>query len=144
MLAALFVCTLFVTPTDYGGQHTFFFFLLCNLQGLFGCLPWGMILVFLNDFLAQNKGLSVQQSTFVLLVLGVGGGIGVVGGGWLGQWLYNRWKWSMSLFIGSATVVGTLPLAYLVNADVAAHPPLTLFMALMAGLLSGTVGPNMR
>ncbi|KAI3438564.1 hypothetical protein D9Q98_000991 [Chlorella vulgaris] len=117
---------------------------LVIMQGLFGCLPWGMILVFLNDFLAQNKGLSVQQSTFVLLVLGVGGGIGVVGGGWLGQWLYNRWKWSMSLFIGSATVVGTLPLAYLVNADVAAHPPLTLFMALMAGLLSGTVGPNMR
>lgn len=70
------------------------------LQGLFGCLPWGMILVFLNDFMSQDKGLTVQQATLVLLVLGIGGGVGVVGGGCLGQWLYNRQKWSMPAFIG--------------------------------------------
>ncbi len=38
----------------------------------------------------------------VLLVLGIGGAIGVVGGGWLGQVLYNRRKWSMSVFIGAS------------------------------------------
>jgi hypothetical protein len=37
---------------------------LC-VQGLFGCLPWGMILTYLNDFLSQNKGLSVQAATMV-------------------------------------------------------------------------------
>ncbi len=30
-----------------------------SLQGLPGCLPWGMILTFLNDFFSQDKGLSV-------------------------------------------------------------------------------------
>lgn len=34
-------------------------------QGLFGCLPWGMLLTFLNDFLSQDKGLKVQTATAV-------------------------------------------------------------------------------
>lgn len=69
-------------------------------QGLFGCLPWGFIIVFFSDHLSKDRGLSVQQATLVLLVLGIGGGIGVVVGGWLGQALYNKRKWSMGCFIG--------------------------------------------
>jgi len=34
-------------------------------QGLPGCLPWGMLLVFFNDFLAQQKGFSVPAATLV-------------------------------------------------------------------------------
>lgn len=107
-------------------------------QGVFGCLPWGMILTFLNDYLSQNKGLSVQMATSVsgslaaagappslagrrcrpgrvrppillqvLLALGLGGAVGVIGGGVLGQWLYNRHsKWSMPLFIGALAGAG--------------------------------------
>ena len=145
----------------------------------------------------------------MLLFLGVGGAVGVVGGGIVGQWLYNRRKWSMSVFIGApctyedrrlarrrsphalhraalpigppspllcrcrmcgsasalplshaprhlgctallgtpaggCTVAGTLPMFFLVNADVASMVPLTIVCALLAGGLSGTVGPNMR
>lgn len=152
----------------------------------------------------------------VLLFLGVGGAVGVVGGGIVGQWLYNRHKWAMSLFIGAprcrlpawppdrpgaplaglhllsahegrglgaapaappacpmlccasqvpnlalrplhnagptplfapaggCTVAGTLPMFFLVNADVASMVPLTILCSLLAGGLSGTVGPNMR
>lgn len=35
------------------------------MQGLFGCLPWGMLLTFLNDYLSQNKGLTVPTATAV-------------------------------------------------------------------------------
>ena len=35
------------------------------LQGLPGCLPWGMFLTFFNDFLSQQKGLSVPVATMV-------------------------------------------------------------------------------
>ena len=59
-----------------------------------------MILTYLNDYLAQNRGLSVQSATGMLLALGLGGGVGVMGGGFLGQWLYNRHKWAVSVFIG--------------------------------------------
>ena len=39
--------------------------LACIGQGIFGCIPWGMLLTFLNDYLAQEKGLSVQGATTV-------------------------------------------------------------------------------
>ena len=35
------------------------------IQGLFGCLPWGVLLTYLTDYLAQNKGLSVPTATMV-------------------------------------------------------------------------------
>ena len=46
-------------------QHACYAHLPCPLQGLFGCIPWGMILTYLNDYLSQNKGLSVQGATAV-------------------------------------------------------------------------------
>ena len=36
-----------------------------RVQGLPGCLPWGMFLTFFNDFLSQQKGLSVPVATMV-------------------------------------------------------------------------------
>ena len=35
------------------------------LQGLPGSLPWGVLVTFLNDFLSQQKGLTVPQATLV-------------------------------------------------------------------------------
>ena len=39
------------------------------IQGLFGCLPWGVLLTYLTDYLAQNKGLSVPTATLVSSLL---------------------------------------------------------------------------
>lgn len=113
-------------------------------QGLPGCLPWGMLLTFFNDYLAQNKGLSVSTATTVVLAVGIGGAVGVIGGGLLGQWLYNRWKWTMPVFIGACTIVGALPMWFLVNADVRSMLWLAYVMAFTTGVASSTVGPNMR
>jgi predicted MFS family arabinose efflux permease len=44
---------------------------------------------YLNDYLHQEKGFSVQLSTVVILVFGLGGAVGVVAGGAGGQLLYN-------------------------------------------------------
>mmetsp|Transcript_19224 Transcript_19224/g.45853 ORF Transcript_19224/g.45853 Transcript_19224/m.45853 type:complete len:325 (+) Transcript_19224:252-1226(+) len=41
---------MFSTPTN----------VLIVIQGLPGCLPWGVLVVFLNDYLVQQKGLSAQ------------------------------------------------------------------------------------
>lgn len=35
------------------------------IQGLPGCLPWGVLLTYLTDYLAQNKGMTVQKATVV-------------------------------------------------------------------------------
>lgn len=45
---------------------------------------------------------------------------------------------------GACTVLGTLPMLWLVNADVSAMPALTVLFAFLSGAMSGTVGPNMR
>lgn len=41
-------------------------------QGFFSSLPWGMVFVFLNDYLSQEKGFSVPDATFLVLIFGVG------------------------------------------------------------------------
>lgn len=56
-------------------------------------------------------------------------------------WLHHTFHWSHA---GGCTVAGTFPMLYLINADVAAVVPLTVIFAILAGGLSGTVGPNMR
>lgn len=114
------------------------------LQGLPGCLPWGILLTFMNDFLAQNKGLSVATATSIVLFIGIGGAIGVIGGGLIGQCLYNSNKWKMPVFIGLCTLFGTLPLLFLVNAEVSTALLLSYISALFTGIFSSTVGPNMR
>ena len=113
-------------------------------QGLPGCLPWGMLLTFLNDYLAQDKGLTVATATTIVLAVGIGGGLGVIGGGILGQWMYNRKKWTMPIFIGVCTIIGAGPMWFIVNADVASKLGTTFFMAVVTGIMSSTVGPNMR
>lgn len=52
-------------------------------QGIPGCVPWGVSITFLNDYLATDKGLGVFPSTCVLTLYGVGGIIGVQDGVWL-------------------------------------------------------------
>lgn len=61
---------------------------LC-LQGLPGCLPWGVMQTYINDYLHLNKGLTVELATVVVLLFGIGCGVGVIAGGAAGQLLYN-------------------------------------------------------
>jgi predicted MFS family arabinose efflux permease len=46
---------------------------------------------FINDYLHLNKGYSVEMSTLIILLFGIGGGVGVLAGGAAGQLLYNLW-----------------------------------------------------
>jgi hypothetical protein len=46
------ILSLFSTPTVF----------LILLQGLPGCIPWGMVYVFLNDYLSANRGNFVLQT----------------------------------------------------------------------------------
>lgn len=83
-------------------------------------------------------------TTQVLLFIGVGGAIGVLGGGLLGQWIYNRYEPAMPVYIGASTMLGCLPMAWVLNADVRAHYGLSIFMALCVGMASSAIGPNAR
>lgn len=61
-----------------------------STQGIFGCLPWGVIQTYITDYLHVQKGLSIEMATTVIMMFGVGCAAGVVAGGAAGQALYNR------------------------------------------------------
>jgi predicted MFS family arabinose efflux permease len=65
--------------------------MLIFLQGAPGCVPWGMIGSYLNDYLATEVH-SVLIGTAVLVFFGLGGVMGQLLGGYLGHklFLYDR------------------------------------------------------
>lgn len=88
--------------------------LLVFAQGIPGCVPWGVIFAFFNDFL-HEKGLSVEMATGVTLWFGVGAAIGNVAGGVLGQRLYNKNKRHLSYLMGVTTALGAAPMCFVIN-----------------------------
>jgi predicted MFS family arabinose efflux permease len=89
--------------------------LLVFVQGLFGTVPWGVFFVFLNDFLAQDKGYGVETATQV--VIGIGGAaiLGGFVGGLLGNRLYNRHPRYLPLLCGVTTFAAVIPMAALIE-----------------------------
>ena len=127
---------LFTTPTV----------LLVFLQGFPGCLPWGFVGVFLNDYLSSDRGMSVHYATVVLTCFNVGSIAGGVGGGLLGQRLFNASpRWQVLLMSGS-TLIAILPLLYLINAPATTSSAFTVFcfVAIFGGFIASFNGPNVR
>lgn len=89
---------------------------LIYLQGIPGCIPWGMIYVYLNDYLSYNHHLSVATATMCMTIFGLGSIIGQILGGWIGQKLYNAGRRAdQCTFMGVSCIVGALPLIYVLQ-----------------------------
>eukprot|EP00937_MAST-01D_sp_MAST-1D-sp2_P002539 g2539.t1 len=116
---------------------------LVYLQGIPGCVPWGVVNVYLNDYMAQQRGLTVPQATSLLVLFGLGSVIGgLVGGAW-GQCLYNRDKRFQPLLMGLSTGLGAAPLVWLINAPaqtMALYAPCFF----LTGLVVSITGANVR
>lgn len=69
--------------------------------------------------------------------------MGAIGGGYIGQWLYNNVsKAAMPVFCGTSVASAAFPMWWLLNADLTAQPFwLILLPAVLTGMLSGTAGP---
>ena len=61
-----------ITPGKFCGIFTLKSNLVLILQGIPGCLPWAASIVFLNDYLAQEKGLTVFESTIIMSAWNLG------------------------------------------------------------------------
>ena len=118
------------------------------LQGVPGCVPWSIISVFMNDYLAVDKGLGVEAATSLLMCFGLGAMGGTVGGGVVGQRLYNASPRYATSFMGAAAVAGIFPWLFLVHADDydsdAAAMARKRAVAVCAGLLCSVTGVNAR
>ena len=118
------------------------------LQGIPGCVPWSIIGVFMNDYLAVDKGLGVEHATTIMMFFGFGGMFGTITGGILGQKLYNLKPWYMTAYMGAAAIAGIFPWLYLVEADdygtSAEAMGEKIGVMFFAGLLATMTGVNVR
>lgn len=118
------------------------------LQGIPGCVPWSVINAFMNDYLATNKGLGVPHATSIMLGFSLGGFLGMVFGGILGQKAYNESPRTFCNSMAIMVVLGGLPWLYLVSTDnyndsflnMASH----ITIAGIAGVLCTYTGVNVR
>ncbi|KAL7468002.1 hypothetical protein ACHAXS_008226 [Conticribra weissflogii] len=134
---------------------------LAIFQGAPGCVPWGVVNTYLNDYLSTNRGMSVEGATLIILVFGVGNGAGVTFGGMGSTYLYTNFGPRFpSLFSGCAAILGCFPMWFMINYDFSgngnndkneidngdASGSLLIFISIsfLAGILSGITGPIVK
>ncbi|EKX53604.1 hypothetical protein GUITHDRAFT_64114 [Guillardia theta CCMP2712] len=115
------------------------------LQGIPGCLPWAVTITFLNDYLAQEKKMTVEHSTIVVTCYNLGILGGVIFGGVVGQLIYNIKTSFIAILMGVTTFLGIFPLLWLIYLPVPTPPLLEIIaVALIGGLFTGVTGPCIR
>mmetsp|Transcript_42297 Transcript_42297/g.101845 ORF Transcript_42297/g.101845 Transcript_42297/m.101845 type:complete len:1086 (-) Transcript_42297:44-3301(-) len=90
-------------------------------QGFLTSLPWGIVFVFLNDYLSQEKGFSVPEATFIIMLFGVGCAIGGIAGGYFGQLCIKRNRSFLPLYMAAGTFFGIFPFLVLFNSEFPNH-----------------------
>lgn len=115
------------------------------LQGIPGCVPWGVFFVFLVDFYENNYGLGKAESTLLLTYSAIGVFIGNLLGGIIGQKLYDIKNKYQPLLCGSTTFLGIFPCISLLYAGDFAHSGLPfILLNLFSGFIISITGANVR
>ncbi len=130
--------------------------ILILLQGAPGCIPWGVVNTFLNDYLSEDCGMSVQAATTVILFFGLGNFFGMLLGGVGGDYLYKKDSRYPSLLSGSMAIFGCFPLWIMINTTNVGNDddnddgvPIGVMIrvgliAVLAGIGSGGTGPIVK
>lgn len=115
------------------------------LQGLPGCIPWGVFFVFLADYYENTYLLSKEVSAGLITFAAVGIFIGTFFGGVVGQLLYNIKKSYQAILCMVTTLVGIVPAIYLLYAQgVVQNMGLFIALNILTGIMISITGPNVR
>lgn len=114
-------------------------------QGFFSSLPWGIVFVFLNDYLSQERGFSVPAATYLVFLFGLGCAVGGVLGGYWGQLVQRKDRRLLPLFMAFTTEFGILPFLGMLNVKIPrAHGTLGVVFAFGSGLVASLPSVNVR
>ena len=84
---------------------------LLFLQGIPGCMPWGVIGVFLNDYFISDRNAPSKFGAFVVVaVYGIGSVFGQIAGGILGKKLYHMKHEYLCYLLGTVQILSSGPL----------------------------------
>ncbi|MBE7410719.1 MAG: MFS transporter [Leptospiraceae bacterium] len=114
------------------------------LQGIPGCIPWGVFFVFLVDYYESVYRMGKTEATGLLTFAAIGVFLGTFSGGLIGQWLYNKKKILQSIFSMAMVFVGIIPCLYLLHAGELVKSPSFIFMNIVAGFFISLTGANVR
>jgi hypothetical protein len=118
---------------------------LALLQGAPGCLPWGIVNTYLNDFLSENRGMSVEFATTTVLIFGLGNFFGMLLGGAGGSYLYRIDVRFPSQLAGSMAILGCFPFWILLNKVNASSSFVTIAtVSVLSGAATGATGPIVK
>ena len=110
------------------------------LQGIPGCIPWGVLPFFLQNFYMQEKGFSREITTLLILIFGIGATLGGFIGGLEGQRIYNKDPRKLPIFQGVVVILGTIPWFILLALQFPANPGMAEFyLPGILGFLSGFI-----
>lgn len=114
-------------------------------QGFFSSFPWGVIFVFLNDYLSQERGFTVPDATYIVAVFGVGCAAGGILGGYFGQILLDLNRSYLPLFMAISTTLGAVPFLVLLNSSFTnAHGFYGIMIAFLGGCIASLPAVNVR
>jgi len=83
--------------------------MLVILQAFPGNIPWGVIIVYIHDFLVQDLGLSRHSALGAITMLAGAAFAGVLAGGFVGELLYGANTRHLALFGGCCNIVRSVP-----------------------------------
>ena len=114
-------------------------------QGFFSSLPWGVIFVFLNDYLSQERGFSVPAATYLVFLFGLGCAAGGVLGGYWGQVVQRYDRTYLPIFMAVTTLLGIAPFVCLLNTHFTrAHGIYGIVLSISSGLVASLPSVNVR
>jgi MFS family permease len=115
------------------------------LQGIPGCVPWGVFFVFLLDYYETAYGLGKAEASGLITFSALGVFAGFFFGGVIGQWLYNKKKIYQPILCGVTTFLGIFPCIWLLYAGSLANSGLPfILLNIFTGFLISITGANVR
>ncbi|WP_078124098.1 MFS transporter [Leptospira alexanderi] len=114
------------------------------LQGIPGCVPWGVFFVFLVDYYETSYHLDKTTATMLLTYAAIGVFAGTFLGGVIGQKIYNYNKRYLPIFCMSSILIGVPPCIYLLKAENIANSGLFIVINIVTGFIISVTGPNVR
>lgn len=121
---------------------------IITLSSVVGSLPWAFLVIYGQDFIVTDigpriaGGISVRQSTAVLVIFAIGGAFGTVLGGFIADALYVRDMRLVPLFCAATVALGATPMIIFINIVV---PLYAIMMLAFTGgffVALGGVGKN--
>ena len=83
--------------------------MLILLQAFPGNIPWGILLVYLHDFLIEDVKFRPDEALVVITILAGSGFLGIILGGFLGQYAYRKGTQYLALFCSIMSVIRVIP-----------------------------------